>query len=256
MTCARAKEILAVYRPGTSDESDPIFAEALALAKTDPELKRWFESSLAFDRGLRTELGQVPTPANLRDQILAHRKIVRPSPAHWYQRKLNGRELATAAVLLLTLTLAGFWVTKKPVAFADFQRQIADQSWGGIPHVELKGSDLDSVKKMIAAQNLGTNFAIPPTLARSDVQGCTILRWQDRRIPMLCFNSKGQHLHLMVVDRRLFPDAPTAIPQAEHWDAWRTVSWSIDDHTYVLTGLSTPAFVKKFRRGGRWDWES
>ena len=53
MTTEQAKELLAVYRPGTADESDLIFAEALALAKSDPELKKWFEESIAFDRGVR-----------------------------------------------------------------------------------------------------------------------------------------------------------------------------------------------------------
>jgi len=42
----------------------------------------------------------------------------------------------------------------------------------------------------------------------------------------------------------------------DQWQAWRTASWSKDGHTYVLTGLSTPMFVKKFRKDRRWDWES
>ncbi len=33
MTSQEAKKILALYRPGTADEHDPAFAEALALAR-------------------------------------------------------------------------------------------------------------------------------------------------------------------------------------------------------------------------------
>ena len=34
----------------------------------------------------------------------------------------------------------------------------------------------------------------------------------------------------------------------ERWDSWRTASWSKASHTYILTGLSVSAFVKKFRK--------
>ena len=253
MTTDQAKEILAVYRPGTEDEHDPIFAEALALASKDPVLKCWFEETLAFDGALRAAVGQVAAPVGLREAILAERKIIRPEL--WYQRKLSGRELAAAAILLLTLTLAGFWLSQKPATFADFQREISDQAWGTSPHVTLKSSDLAEVRAFLAAQALATNFTIPPTLAQTDVHGCSVMQWKGRRIPVLCFNSQRQHLHLLVVDREQFPDAPSRMPQSDQWESWRTVSWSKDAHTYVLTGLSTPAFVKKFRKAGRWDWE-
>ena len=36
----QAKQILELYRPGV-DDADPQFAEALALSRTDPELRRW-----------------------------------------------------------------------------------------------------------------------------------------------------------------------------------------------------------------------
>ena len=253
MTADEAMKILAVYRPGTDDEQDPIFAEALSLASTDPDLKSWFEESMALDRALRAAVGKVSAPHGLREAILAEPKIIRP--ALWYQRKLSGRELAAAAVLLMTLTLAGFWLVQKPATFADFQREIADQAWGKTPHVTLKSSDLKEVRAFLAAHHLATNFVIPPTLSQSDVHGCSVMQWKGRRIPVLCFHSQRQHLHLLVMDRDQFPDAPSRIPQSDQWEAWRTVSWSKDAHTYVLTGLSTPAFVKKFRKAGRWDWE-
>lgn len=253
MTAEQAKEILAVYRPGTEDERDPVFAEALALARSDASLKKWLDESMAFDRELRTALGQAAAPPDLRDTILAERKIIRPG--HWWQRKLTGREMSAAAVIILALTLAGFWVVQRPAHFADFRREIADQSWGPSPHVEVKSSDLSELRRFLSARNVSTNFALPPTLAQSELRGCSVMHWRGRQIPVLCFNSEGKHLHLLVADRHLFPDAPSHIPQTDQWQAWRTASWSKNAHTYVLTGLSTPAFVKKFRKAKRWDWE-
>jgi hypothetical protein len=253
MTTQQAKEILAVYRPGTEDELDPLFAEALALIRSDASLRKWFEESMSLDRELRAALGRVAAPANLRDTILTQRKIIRP--AHWWQRRLTGREMAAAAVIFFALTLAGFWVAQRPARFADFRREIADQSWGPTPHLEVKTSDLSQMRQYLSTRNISTNFALPPTLAHSELRGCSVMHWRGRQIPVLCFNSEGKHLHLMVAERSLFPDAPSNIPETDQWQAWRTASWSMNAHTYVLTGLSTPGFVKKFRKAKRWDWE-
>ena len=254
MTKEQAKEILAVYRPGTDDERDPMFAEALELARSDRELKAWFDESTAFDRTMRTVFGQVTAPADVREAILAEHKIIRPSP--WWQHKLTVREMAAAAVVLFAATLVGLWVAQRPTTFAEFRREIADQSWGPSPHVELKSKDLAEVRRFLASRQVATNFNLPPILAQSEVHGCSLMRWKGREVPVICFSSAGQHMHLMVVDRKLFPDAPTGIPEMDRWQAWRTASWSKDDHSYVLTGLSTPTFVKKFRKAKRWDWES
>jgi hypothetical protein len=253
MTREEAKEILAVYRPGTDDQHDPIFAEALALAHSDPVLTAWLEESTTFDRQLRSALGHVTAPPNLRDAILAERKIIRPHP--WWHRKLSAREMAAAAAIVLAVSLAVFWLAQRPVRFDDFRREIADQSWGSAPHVELKTDKLADVHGFLRAQHLSTDFALPSTLAESEIRGCSVMHWHGREIPVLCFSSKGQHLHLAIVERSLFPDAPSNSPQTDRWEAWRTASWSKDNHTYLLTGLSTPAFVKKFRKARRWDWE-
>ena len=254
MNSEQAREILAAYRPGTDDARDPFFAEALELMRHDAELKVWFDETMAFDQLMRGRLARVAVPAGLREAILAERKIIRPTP--WWQHRLNGRQLATAAAVLLAGALVAVWLGQPPRGFAQFRRDIADQSWGSAPHLELKTTNLVEIEKFLAAQNISTNFFIPPTLAQSEVRGCSVLQWQGRQIPVICFNAGNQHLHLAVVDRSLFPDAPTRIPQLDQWQSWRTASWSRDDHSYVLTGLNTQAFVKKFRKAKHWDWES
>lgn len=255
MTKDEAKEILSVYRPGTDDERDPMFAEALDLACSDRELKAWLDESIAFDQSMRAVFGRVTAPADVREAILAEQKMVR-LPSHWWQHTLTGREMAAAAVVLFAVTLIGLWVTQRPTLFAEFRREIADQSWGPSPHVELKSTNLAEVLRFLANRHVATNFTLPPILAQSDMHGCSLMQWKGREVPLICFNSEGQHLHLMVVDRSLFPDAPNRIPEMDRWQAWRTASWSKDHHSYVLTGLSTPTFVKKFRKAKRWDWES
>lgn len=253
MTTAQAQEILAAYRPGTEDEHDPMFAEALEMTHTDAGLRRWFQESLRFDQAVRVQVARVAAPSSVRQAILAGHKIIRPAP--WWQRRLATRELAVAAAVLIIGAIAALALGQRPVGFNDFRRQIVDQSWGSAPHVEAKVSSLDEVRRYLASHNVSSNFTVSPTLAQSTVHGCSLLHWKGRLVPLICFSSEGKHVHLMVLDRKQFPDAPSESPQMAQWDSWRTASWSKGGHTYVLTGLNTPAFVKKFRKDKRWDWE-
>ena len=66
-----AKTILLLYRPGTADADDPQIAEALALAKQDPELTRWLVEHCARQETLRAEFRQITVPAGLKEQIIS-----------------------------------------------------------------------------------------------------------------------------------------------------------------------------------------
>ena len=95
----------------------------------------------------------------------------------------------------------------------------------------------------------------PPLLRScSKVRGCTLVAWRGQKVPVICFSPEGKHLHLVITDRTLFPDAPTETPETDRSGSARTASWSKDEHSYVLHGLSTSAFVKQFRKAKRWDW--
>jgi hypothetical protein len=193
----------------------------------------------------------VPTPRDLRQAILAEHKIIRPTP--WWNPRLTVRHMAAAAAVIIAIGIAAIWLGQKPATFAEFRREIADQSWGPTPHVEMKAANLNDVREYLSARNLSTNFSVPSTLAKLKVRGCTLMHWHGHEIPVLCFNSEGQHLHLVVADRHLFPDSPSVTPETDRWQSWRTASWSKDDHSYVLTGLNTTSFVKRFRKDRHWD---
>ena len=252
MTPQEAREILSVFRPGTEDEHDETFIEALQLARTDPEVKAWFAETMAFDEAVRADVARVPAPAALRESILAARKIIRPVP--WWQHGLTRPQWAAAAAVAITAACLAVWFSMRPASFAEFRRDIADPSWGGSPHVEVKVSNMAELRHSLEAQHLPSQFAVPSSLAPA-VRGYSLVRWHGRELPVICFTSEGQHLHLVVADRADFKDAPTGVPQMDQWQSWRTASWSRDDFTYVLTGLNTQTFVKKFRKDKRWDWE-
>jgi hypothetical protein len=252
MTRKEIQEILAAYRPGVDDAADPLFAEAMAAARHDPELKAWLADSVLFDKLFAHELAQVRPPANLRDLILSQSKIIRPRP--WWTRRLSGPQFAAAACFMIALTMGGLWLSERPKKFAEFRQDIAVLSWGTLPHLDLSTTDLDQVRRFLSRHNVSADFEIPPALAKS-VNGCGIVNWRGHQVPYLCAGSQGQHYHVAIVERDLFADAPPVFPELDRWDTWRTATWSKDSHAYVVTGLSYTAFLKKFRKSKRWDWE-
>ena len=246
------EDILAAFRPGLDDPGDPLFAEAIAAARREPELKAWLEDSILFDKVFAHELTKVRPPANLRDSILAQAKIVRPVP--WWSRGLSGPQLAAAASFAITLFLVALWWRERPRTFDEFRQDIAVTSWGVVPHLDLATTNLDQVRRYLSRHNVRVDFDIPPALAGS-LHGCGIVSWHGHRVPYLCAGAQGQHYHVAIVERGLFADAPSLSPEVDRWDAWRTATWSKDSHAYVVTGLSAHAFLKKFRKDKRWDWE-
>ena len=97
-----AQFVLNAYRPNGQDAADPQFSDALAQARRDPALQRWFDDSIAFDKAITEKLCAVEVPAGLRENILAGGKVSRPSG---WLRPLH--KLAIAAAILL-FAIAGF----------------------------------------------------------------------------------------------------------------------------------------------------
>ena len=71
MTTQEAKFLLSAYRPDGRDAADPFFAEALAQARSDPELAAWFAREQAMDARISERLGGIVPPQALRESILA-----------------------------------------------------------------------------------------------------------------------------------------------------------------------------------------
>ena len=67
MDSREVKSILSIYRPGIDDD-DPQFAEALAEAERDPELRAWlFEQGKSYDE-IREKLRGIIVPGDLREK--------------------------------------------------------------------------------------------------------------------------------------------------------------------------------------------
>jgi hypothetical protein len=66
---ARIKMLLASFRPGTDDENDPLFREALEQLAHDPELAEWFRAEQEFDAAMVEKFREVSVDAAAGERI-------------------------------------------------------------------------------------------------------------------------------------------------------------------------------------------
>lgn len=235
MNNQEARLILQAYRCGGQDASDPLFAEALEQVRRDPELQKWFAEENALDVRIQTSLQTaVPVPRELKSNLLALGKIIRPSPWRWFQPM----KLAAAAAVLLLLGLAAFLFSpQKPAQIISFRETMARYSMQQQGHVAYESHDMAKIRQWLQDRGMQTNFDLPTILHGGPAQGCRVVDWNGRKATMLCFFLDGEHLDLFVMDRAGLPDLPEGgAPQFAEANGLTTATWVKGGKVYLLTG--------------------
>jgi hypothetical protein len=244
-----AKKWLEVCRPGGADAPDPQFQDALQQAARDPALAGWFDEQRSFDADFAKSLGSVPAPADLKDSILAARKVVKPPV--W--RDWRARAAAVAAAVAVLATVGGLLATNRSEPFPAFRATLIEQAWDGQSHLDFESSDVLHIRQWFARQNAPSDFQLPKGLRDAHLIGCRLVEADGKHVPMICLSDGPKHMHLFVVEGAHFTDLPPrGTPDFQKCGAWKTASWQHGDKTYVLSGMKFQTFVSKFRKGGRW----
>lgn len=230
-----AKYLLSACRPDGQDASDPQFREALELLKIDPELARWFAEERALDRVIAAKLAAFPVPPQLKHQLLAARKIVRPA-APWWQRPA-GIAAAAAAVILLLAIFALPWPPGH-TELADFRAYLGAVAAGHEGELEMI-RELPAVRQWLGERGAPADFVLPAGLAGLPSLGCRVLEWNGHPVAFVCFELRSQkQVHLFVLDRQALHEAPSeAAPRAAALAAGLNALWWADARcVYVLAG--------------------
>jgi len=240
MTNQQAKEILMLFRPGTDDPADLEFAGALALAKGDPELGRWFDEHCQAREAIRVRFKAIAVPEGLKEQILAERKVHTTA----FTKKRPSQLAVATAVLALLVGLASLWLRpREDKNFSGFRARMTSTVARAYPPMDLETNDLGQIQQYLAKNQAPGNYVLPPALAKTKGTGCAILTWQGKPVSMICFNSgktvpaASPDLFLFIIDRSAVPNAPPgSSPQLAQMKHLATASWSSGDKTYVLAG--------------------
>ncbi|HEY1662389.1 MAG TPA: hypothetical protein VGI03_08220 [Verrucomicrobiae bacterium] len=246
MNNQEARLILQAYRCGGQDASDPLFAEALEQARRDPELQKWFAEETALDARIQASLQTaLPIPHELKSNLLALRKIIRPAP--WWLQPLK---LAAAAAVLL-LGVATFWLRPQtPAQLASFRETMARYSMQEHGHITFESHDMTKIQQWLQDRGMETNFELPAALHRGPAQGCRVVDWNGRKATMLCFVlDDGEHMDLFVMDRVGLPGLPEgSAPQFAEANGLMTATWVKGDQVYLLTGDNKKLLQKLFQQ--------
>lgn len=229
-----AKEILNAYRRGGRDADDPVFAEALGLARRDPELGAWLAQTQAEDERLAGKLREgIAVPGGLREALLGLRSMVPPLP--WW-RRMTWVAPAIAAGLVLLIALGGVWLKTSPDPdFAQYRLAMVRTLTPEPPALDLRTGDLEQVREWLEQRGGPEDLRLPPGLTEAEALGCRAVDWEGRKVTLLCFElATGRVAHLLVVDRVDIGEAPGMSPQFLETAGMGTISWTRERWTYLL----------------------
>lgn len=211
------------------------------MAGRDPELAAWLEKRTAFDEQVADVLA-ASIPAGLREKILQNARPSAKRPTRW--------------VLPTTLTAAAAavafgWTILSPVDASMPAWQV--ESLAAVTKVQYGVSkvhpahDLESIKKMLVADQSPTPGHLPGTVGEMPVRACKCIHVDGHKASIICFEIEpGKEAHLVVVDNTGMTDVPPQLqPQFKACKKWNTVSWSEGKQTFLLATTADVAALKK-----------
>jgi hypothetical protein len=244
-----AKHILLLYRPETADAGDPQIAEALALAKQDPELARWLDEHCARQNALRSKFRQIAAPAGLKEQIISERaaqeKII------FWQQNFAPAATTVMAIIIGLIILAPFWFrSRADDTFAIYRSRMVSTALRGYA-MDLATNSPSQIHAYLAQNHAPANFVLPMALQQVAVTGCAIEHWQGAKVSMICFHtgksSAPGDLWLFVIDRASVKNAPAdASPQLSKVSQLITATWTQDGKLYLLGTEGDDQTIRRF----------
>jgi hypothetical protein len=244
----QAKEILAVFRPGTPDETDPFFAEAIEMMKTDATLREWFDGQSALDASLRAKLRQLPAPVGLKEAILSGNPL--PARMVWFRRPSLW---AAAAAFAGLMVLMGWWLAnrgqdgsvpdrstvnstaREQIDFATYREKMA-RIVSGNYKMSFRSRDLEKIREFLAKNKGHMDYELTPPLQKLPGEGTAVLHWRGITTSLVCLDvGRKTMLYLFITDRSNLPDAPAnTTPEFVQLDKLACASWAQGAKTYLL----------------------
>jgi hypothetical protein len=237
MTTDEARLILQTYRKGGEDESDPHFAEALAVARADAALGAWFGEQQVFDAAMRDSLASLRPPADLRAAILTTKNEI-PQKA----RSSFAWSWAIAAAFAFLLGIGFFMMQPRTgtseMTVASFTREALAIKEQNRIVLGTKNTDPRHLRAWLAERGAPHDFVIPPGLQGIPSLGCQSYLVNGTKVALICFDlGHNQVAHLFVVDKSFLADASSETqPQLQSKNGLAFATWSAGGKSFVLTG--------------------
>jgi len=243
MNHQEAKFILQAYRHNGADAKDPHFREALAQVERDPELASWLKDDQKLFHQARLGLSSVPIPPDLKANIMAGGRIIRPKT--WWRRPAV---LAAAAVLALLLTWAGFLPPRsQPNDYASFREAMSDYLDNKLTRLDEESKEVDILKNWLAGSHAPSQIELPSGLRRLPSIGCKVLDYHGNKVSLICFRDGGTLVHLFVMDQPDWQELPSVDhPQLTLGGSWNTAGWATGHQAYLLASKAPEYQLRRY----------
>ena len=249
MTTQQAKEILLLYRPGTADWQEPEVAEAIALARQDPDLTRWFEQHQAFQTAMRARFREIEAPEHLKNvvKLAGSGTSPRPLPVQqpvWWRAPVW---LAAAAVVVLMIGLSVLKLQPThPDRFVNYEQMMVSIALRGY-NMDFATNDMRQLRFYFGTKGAPASYQVGTGLSQLRLLGGTALTWRSHPVSMVCFDRPDkQQVWLFILDRSDLKDPPPAVPAEARISTLMTASWTQGDKIYLVAGPPEPGFTQKY----------
>ena len=231
MTNDEAKFILQAYRPNGADAGDATFQAALAQAKQDAALGRWWESQQKFDREVARKLRAVEPPAELLSAILTGAVDSQAGVRSWW-RQPKWLAMAASVLLVFSVGLSSLWSPRARAA-DDLPVFAVDYVVGGF-FLSEHNSDVAALRAWLTKQHAPLPTELPAGFAQLRGLGCKTLDYRGKEVSLICFGT-GKEYHLFVARREDFPLLPAnTVPQYLVRKGHSSAAWSDEKNHYVV----------------------
>ena len=218
MDRAEIEQMLESCRP--QDASDPIFAEALRVAASDPELAARFAEGQRFDAVMIDKLRAVPVPAHLREQILQGFPTAVPPPARWPRAWWGTGSIAA----LLLLGLFSWQIFAPHPARSQLLAQQAIAFTNQMPALQFVCFDAAAVAQWVNeqpdAQKVGVRMPAQEAAMSMAMIGSSMVHWNGRPVVMVCLQHGPRMAMLYIMkaeDAGYLPDGSSETVQKADW---------------------------------------
>lgn len=200
-------------------------------AGNDPELDQLRKESAEFNARVHHALAEIPVPPELREQILARRKIV---PLSGWRRHQALLRIAAAFLILGTLVVVFRRPGSEDKTFAGFRTRMVSFALRQYS-MDIHTNQFAAVQSHLASHGAPAEFSLPPGLAARPVVGGASLEWQGKPVGMVCFKAiGGETLYMFVITST---DAPGSRDfEASPQKTLGTVTWRSAGKTFLITG--------------------
>jgi hypothetical protein len=198
-------------------------------------LERWFQESVALDAAMTHKLAAIPTPSDLRENILAGVKV-----SHVSRWKNRLAKWAIAAALILSAALGSLiWHNTQPAQLVGWQTQALDVISSLVRNessFDAQSNQPDELVTWLRANNAPAAQKLPGNLEKMSSLGCKTFSWNGIPVSVICFaRPSGGLIHLVTMNASVASDrARERKPELNQHGEWATATWREGDKVYML----------------------